>query len=243
MERRLAAILAADVVGYSRQMDADEAGTLARLNTLRRERIEPLIASHRGRVFKLMGDGILVEFASAVDAVACAADWQVNASGEDLQFRIGVNLGDVMIEDGDVFGNGVNVASRLEALADPGGILLSGNVHDEVRGKLDLSFEDLGAQSVKNIDEPMRAYRVVLASTPSPEITPTDKVRAEIPPTTQRRADRLGVAVLPLNNMSPGTTADAFADGITEDIITALSRSHALDVTARNPISVTLPGR
>lgn len=234
MERRLAAILAADVVGYSRQMDADEAGTLARLNTLRRERIEPLIASHRGRVFKLMGDGILVEFASAVDAVACAVDWQVNASREDLHFRIAVNLGDVMIEDGDVFGNGVNVASRLEALADPGGILLSGNVHDEVRGKLDLSFENLGARSVKNIDEPVRTYRVLLASTPSTEGTPPDNDRADKPMAAPRRSDKLGVAVLPLNNMSPGTTTDAFADGITEDIITALSRSHALNVTARN---------
>ena len=229
MERRLAAILAADVVGYSRQMDADEAGTLARLNTLRKERIEPLIARHRGRVFKLMGDGILVEFASAVDAVACAAEWQIGATGEELQFRIGINLGDVMIEDGDVFGNGVNVASRLEALADPGGILLSGNVHDEVRGKLDQTFEDIGAQSIKNIDEPVRAFRVVLGSVPRSE-----KPRRDKPAVTQRRGDRLGVAVLPLNNMSPGTTADAFADGITEDIITALSRSHALDVTARN---------
>lgn len=224
MERRLAAILAADVVGFSREMGADEAGTLARLNALRRERIEPLISTHRGRVFKLTGDGILVEFASAVDAVACAAEWQDGASGEDLQFRIGVNMGDVMVEDGDVYGNGVNVASRLEALADPGGVLVSGNVHDEVRGKLDLVFEDIGEQSVKNIETPVRAYRVVLGAVARP---------AMHRPST-RSPDKLGVAVLPLNNLSPGAGSDAFADGITEDIITALSRSFVVDVTARN---------
>ncbi|MEE4239072.1 MAG: adenylate/guanylate cyclase domain-containing protein, partial [Anderseniella sp.] len=152
MERRLAAILAADVVGYSRLMAADEAGTLARLNQLRKQQLEPLIESHRGRVFKLMGDGILVEFASVVDAVSCAIAWQNSLAGEDLLFRIGVNLGDVMVEDGDIYGNGVNVAARLEAIADPGSICLSGNVYDEVRGKLDLAVEDMGAQTVKNID-------------------------------------------------------------------------------------------
>ena len=124
MERRLAAILAADVVGYSRLMAADEAGTLARVSRLRKEQLEPLIERHRGRVFKLMGDGILVEFASVVDAVSCAIAWQNSLAGDDLLFRIGVNLGDVMVEDGDIYGNGVNVAARLEAIADPGSICL-----------------------------------------------------------------------------------------------------------------------
>jgi TolB-like protein len=224
MERRLAAILAADVVSYSRLMGADEVGTLARLNKLRKERIEPVIADHRGRVFKLMGDGILVEFASVVDAVNCAVAWQVGAAKESLRFRIGINLGDVMFEDGDIFGNGVNVAARLEALADPGGICLSGNVHDEVRAKLDFSFEDMGSQTVKNIAEPVRAYRVVM-DTPA---------QAEAPRPVPRPSEKLGVAVLPLNSMSSDATQDAFAEGITEDIITALSRSYVFDVTARH---------
>lgn len=224
MERRLAAILAADVVSYSRLMGAEEARTLARLNKLRKERIEPLIANHRGRVFKLMGDGILVEFASVVDAVSCAAAWQINAGEEDLHFRIGINLGDVMVEDGDLFGNGVNVAARLEALADPGGICLSGNVYDEVHAKLDLSFEDMGPQTVKNITEPLRAYRVLL-ETP----VQTEKLRS-----VTQTSSKLGVAVLPLDSMSSDAAQDAFADGITEDIITALSRSYVFDVTARN---------
>ncbi|MFD1158767.1 adenylate/guanylate cyclase domain-containing protein [Roseovarius aestuarii] len=206
MERRLAAILAAYVVSYSRLMGADEARTLARLNKLRKERIEPLIASHRGRVFKLMGDGILVEFASVVDAVSCAAAWQIRVGEEDLHFRIGINLGDVMVEDGDIFGNGVNVAARLEALADPGGICLSGNVHDEVRAKLDLSFEDMGPQTVKNITEPVRAYRVLLESS----------VQTEKPRSVTQTSSKLGVAVLPLNSMSSDAAQDAFADGITE---------------------------
>jgi adenylate cyclase len=162
VERRLAAILAADVVGYSRLMGEDEAGTLARLTKARKERIEPLISTHRGRVFKLMGDGILVEFSSVVDAVTCAVAWQTDLTDADLRFRIGVNLGEVIVEDDDIYGNGVNIAARIETVADPGGICLSGNVHDEVRGKLDLAFQDMGVQSLKNIAEPVRAYRVVL---------------------------------------------------------------------------------
>ena len=161
MERRLAAILVADVVGYSRLMGEDETGTLARLSRLRKERIEPLISEHRGRVVKLMGDGILAEFASVVDAVTCAVAWQNHLAEEALRFRIGVNLGDVIVEDGDIYGNGVNVAARLEALAEPGGICLSGTVHDEVKHKLKLDFEDLGERSLKNIDAPVRIYRVV----------------------------------------------------------------------------------
>ncbi|MEP4196031.1 MAG: adenylate/guanylate cyclase domain-containing protein [Aliishimia sp.] len=165
------------------------------MNKLRKERIEPLIDSHRGRIFKLMGDGILVEFASVVDAVNCAAAWQISSGEEDLCFRIGINLGDVMVEDGDMFGNGVNVAARLEALADPGGICLSGIVHDEVRAKLKFSFEDMGSQTVKNLTEPVRAYRVLLE-------TP---LQTEKPRSAPQTSGKLGVAVLPLNNMSSDT--------------------------------------
>jgi adenylate cyclase len=238
LERRLAAILAADVVGYSRLMGEDEAGTLARLTRLRKERLEPLIATHRGRVFKLTGDGILVEFASAVDAVGCAAAWQTGAADTDLRFRIGVNLGEVIVEDGDIYGNGVNLAARLEAVADPGGVCLSGNVHDQVRGKLDLAFEDMGAQSLKNIAEPVRAYRVVLDVGAPPEMPPGTPPAETPPPGTQAqatpRSGKPALAVLPLNNMSGDAAQEGFADGITEDIITALSRSYAFDVTARN---------
>jgi adenylate cyclase len=223
LERRLAAILAADVVGYSRMMGADETGTLARLSALRRDRIEPLIAEHRGRVFKLMGDGILAEFPSVVDAVACAVAWQKAMAGEDLLFRIAVNLGDVIADEGDVYGNGVNVASRLEALADPGGICLAGTVHGEVRHKLDLRFEDMGEQRIKNIDEPVRVYRVTL-----------DGGAATRPVTAPSATGKPSVAVLPFNNMSGDPDQEFFADGITEDIITALSRTRWYHVTARN---------
>ncbi len=172
MERRLAAILAADVVGYTRLMGADEAGTLARLKALRGEVIDPEIARRNGRIVKLMGDGSLVEFASVVDAVACAAAIQrTNAVREAdlaenlrLTLRIGVNLGDVIVEGEDIYGDGVNIAARLEGLAEPGGICVSDIVHQSVKAKLDLTFEDLGPQQVKNVVEPVRAYRVRLTS-------------------------------------------------------------------------------
>lgn len=205
-------------------MGVDEVGTLARLKALLRERIEPLIERHRGRVFKTTGDGVLVEFSSVIDAVGCAALWQSELPEGELRFRIGINLGDVMIEDGDIFGNGVNVAARLETLADSGGICLSGNVYDEVRGKLGLTFEDMGMRTFKNIAEPVRTYRVILD-----RVSPT-----EAPKPKTHGSARLGIAVLPFSNLSSGTTSDDFADAITEDIITALSRSHILDVTARN---------
>ncbi len=158
MERRLAAILAADVVGYSRLMGEDEAGTLAILSRMRKERIEPLIAEHRGRIVKLMGDGILAEFASVVDAVSCAIAWQKSIAEQGLQFRIGVNLGDIIIEDGDIYGHGVNVAARLEEIAEPGGICISGNVFEQIDGKVDHVFADLGEHQVKNISKPVRVY-------------------------------------------------------------------------------------
>ena len=171
VERRLAAILAADVVGYSRLMERDEAGTLARLKTHRKELLEPLVAEHHGRVVKLMGDGALCEFASVVDAVACAVAIQDGMAGreagvpeaERVRFRIGVNLGDVIVEGEDIYGDGVNVAARLEQLAEPGGIVVSGTAYDHLQGKLDRGLAPLGELRLKNIGRPVRAYRVELA--------------------------------------------------------------------------------
>ena len=162
MERRLAAILAADVVGYCRLMGADETGTLAAMRTLRKDTIEPLVASHRGRIVKLMGDGLLVEFGSVVDAVGCALAWQKErqaAEDQTLRFRIGVNLGDIIFEEGDIHGDGVNVAARLEGLAEPGGICISSVVHDQVYRRIDVDFTDLGEQELKNIDRPVRLWQ------------------------------------------------------------------------------------
>ncbi len=168
MERRLAAILAADVVGYSRLMGADEAGTISALKALRQDVIEPLVAAHRGRIVKLMGDGLLVEFQSVVDAVDCAVAWQTRPEknpgegpgGAPLKFRIGINSGDIVIDEGDIYGDGVNIAARLEALADPGDVCVSSTVFDHTRKKVRLGFEDLGERRVKNIPEPLRVYRV-----------------------------------------------------------------------------------
>src|SRR5215470_11017699 len=168
IQRRLAAIVAADVVGYSRLMEADEAGTLAALKARRKEVLEPLVGQHQGRVFKVTGDGVLVEFTSAVNAVQCAVDLQQgmaaanNSQPEErhIVLRIGVNLGDVMVESSDLYGDGVNIAARLEALADPGGILVSGTAYDHIKSKVKVGFDDLGPQNLKNIAEPVRAYRV-----------------------------------------------------------------------------------
>ena len=222
MERRLAAIVAADVVGYSRLMEADEAGTLAALQDFRRDAIDPVIARHRGRIVKLMGDGVLLEFASVVDAVEGAVAWQDAASTSGLGFRIGVNAGDVIVQGDDLYGTGVNVAARLEALAEPGGIYLSAGVHNEVKNKLDLAYEDLGDHQVKNISEPVRVFRIKGAHTPVP------------PPATVPLADKPTVAVLPFTNMSGDHEQDYFADGIAEDIMTLLSRDRWLAVIARN---------
>ncbi|MHC4093635.1 MAG: adenylate/guanylate cyclase domain-containing protein, partial [Planctomycetota bacterium] len=168
MKRRLAAILAADVVGYTRLMGADETGTLQRLTQLRQHVLEPLIAQHHGRVVKLMGDGLLVEFASVVDGLTCAVAWQNSVAGREaeteedkrLQFRIGINLGDVIVEGDDIHGDGVNIAARLEGLAEPGGICLSDDAYRQVRGRLEVAFGDLGEQALKNVAEPLRVYRV-----------------------------------------------------------------------------------
>jgi adenylate cyclase len=236
MERRLAAILAADVVGYSRLVGLDEAGTLAAVKFCRTELIEPPVARHGGRIVKLMGDGILAEFSSAAAAVECAGDIQAgmaryNSDIEDdrlILLRIGVNLGDIVFEDGDIFGDGVNIAARLEARADPGGILMSSVVYDQVRNKLDLAFESVGELDLKNIAEPVRAYRV--AADPSVELA----VAAVKPSDSSALPDRPSVAVLPFANMSGDADQEYFSDGITEDIITELSRFRNLFVIARN---------
>ena len=239
MERRLAAILAADVVGYSRLMGEDETGTLERLKSLRKELVQPGITERKGRIVKLMGDGLLAEFPSVVEAVQCAVDIQQAVPEREadlpdqrrIRLRIGVNLGDIIVEGSDIYGDGVNVAARLEGLASPGGICVSGTVFDHVKGKVGQDFEDLGEQQVKNIDEPVRIYRIALdsgidaseAADTSPSSTPV-----------LEPADKPSVAVLPFNNMSGDPEQDYFADGITEDIITELSRFQSIFVIARN---------
>jgi adenylate cyclase len=228
VERRLAAIVAADLVGYSKMMGEDEAGTLSSLSRLIKELIEPLVTEHHGRIVKLMGDGILAEFGSVVDAVSCAIAWQeqIDKDRDELQFRIGINLGDIILQDGDIFGNGVNIAARLEGLADPGGICLSGNVHDEVQNKIDATYEDLGKQTIKNISEPVRAYRINLEKAPV-MLQSDSRAAHELP-------DKPSIAVLPLTNMSGDPEQEYFSDGISEDIITELSRFRTLFVIVRN---------
>ncbi|WP_342726392.1 adenylate/guanylate cyclase domain-containing protein [Bradyrhizobium sp. B097] len=236
-ERRLAAVLAADMVGFSRLMEADETGTLARLKTHRIELIDPAISKNRGRIIKTTGDGLLVEFHSVVDAVLCAAEVQRRMAKRNtdvaparwMQFRIGINLGDVIVDGADIFGDGVNVASRLEVLAEPGGICISGAVRDQVGDRLeDLSFEDLGDQTVKNIARPIRVFRVHFESGAR---SATDHPSAAAAPVVAKKPS---IAVLPLVNMSGDPEQEFFADGLTEDIITELSRFHDLLVISRN---------
>jgi TolB-like protein/class 3 adenylate cyclase/tetratricopeptide (TPR) repeat protein len=234
VERRLAAILAADVVGYSRLIGADEEGTLGRLKALRAEAIDPKIAGHRGRIVKTTGDGLLVEFASVVDALRCAGEIQAALAESNaplppdrrIEFRIGLHQGDVVAEDGDIFGDGVNVAARLEALAEPGGICVSARVQEDAAGRLDLPFEDIGEQALKNIGRPVRVYRVHGAGAARSQSTP---VQAAIP-----LPDKPSIAVLPFQNMSGDPEQDYFADGMVEEIITALSRIRQIFVIARN---------
>jgi adenylate cyclase len=229
MERRLAAILAADVVGYSRLMEADEAGTLSALKSHRKDLIDPRVAEHHGRVVKLMGDGALIEFGSVIDAVEFAVAVQQsmierNAKVPDIrqiEFRIGINIGDIIVEGEDIYGDGVNVAARLETLSDPGSICVAQNVFNQVKNKVDLGFEDMGEQKVKNITEPVRAYRVQL---PRPSVIDASPVLPDKP----------SIAVLPFNNMSGDPEQEYLSDGITEDIITALSRLRWFLVIARN---------
>jgi len=229
VQRRLAAIMAADVVGYSRLMELDEAGTLATLKARRKGVLEPLVAKYSGRIFKLTGDGVLAEFGSAVNAVQCAIDLQLGMAaansdvpdGHHVVLRIGVNLGDVMVEGSDLYGDGVNIAARLETLAEPGGILVSGTAFDYVRNKVKVGFDDLGAQALKNIAEPVRTYRV----TGAPVVTIA---------TFKSTIDKPSIAVLPFDNMSGDPEQVYFSDGITEDIITELSKFREFLVIARN---------
>jgi adenylate cyclase len=230
LERRLAAILAADVVSYSTLMEKDEAGTLASLSSCISGFIEPLIAQHKGRVVKLMGDGILAEFASAIDAVECAIAWQNNDEKTDredlIQFRIGVNLGDIIIQNDDIFGHGVNIAARLEGLANPGGICVSEDIYRQVKGKIVTDFADIGKQTLKNVEEPVRVYRI---NAGLHSIEPLKGAAKSVEP-----REKPSIAVLPFDNMSGDPEQEYFADGISEDIITALSQLRWLFVIARN---------
>ncbi|WP_409190865.1 adenylate/guanylate cyclase domain-containing protein [Bradyrhizobium sp. RDM4] len=239
VERRLAAILAADVVGYSSLMEKAEEATFAQIGRLRREVIEPALARHKGRLIKTTGDGVLAEFASPVSAVRCGIDIQemLAATAGPIHIRIGINLGDVIVdEQGDVFGEGINIAARLEGLADPGGILVSGKVHSEIEGKLVARFEDRGDQQLKNISRPVRAYALCTDTGPTVALAASQGSRPLLLP------DKPSIAVLPFQNMSGDPEQEYFADGIVEDIITALSRFKALFVIARNS-SFTYKGR
>ena len=251
LQRRLAAILSADVVGYSRLMGLDEAGTLFRLNALRREVIDPTIAAHSGRIVKLMGDGVLVEFASAVEAVTCAIEIQRRLRERDagdsdsnrIQFRIGINVGDIIIEDGDILGDGVNIAARIEGVAEPGGISISEDTWRQVQGKVAANFVDSGEQTLKNIARPLRVYRLDQASAAT--------ISSAAPRTVPAQSDKPSIAVLAFNNMSGDPEQEYFSDGISEDIITDLSKLSELHVIARNstftykgkPVDVKQVGR
>ena len=228
VERRLAAILAADVAGYSRLMGVDEEGTLAALKACRRELIDPKIAEHRGRIVKTTGDGALVEFGSAVDAVRCAMEVQRAMAARNatipedrrITFRIGINVGDIIFDEGDIYGDGVNIAARIETLASPGEICVSDNAYQQIKGKLTLEVSDMGEQQLKNIAQPLRVYGVRLDdNTTRPALA---------------RPDKPSIAVLPFQNMSGDPEQEHFGDGLAEDIITSLSKVHHLFVIARN---------
>jgi len=253
VERRLAAILAVDVAGYSRLMGEDEEGALAALRAVRRELADPKIAEHRGRIVKTTGDGLLAEFASVVDAVRCAVELQREMITRNaaipaqhrVEFRMGINLGDIIIEDGDIFGDGVNIAARLEALAEPGGICLSAAAYEQVRDRLDLAFDDLGEQQVKNIARPVRVFRVTLthpgAMAPG---SPLSRIAGEGAERQRREAgegkqalplpDKPSLAVLPFQNLTGDAEQEYFVDGMVEEITTAIARLPWLFVIARN---------
>jgi len=269
LDRRLAAIMAVDVVGYSRLVGVDEAGTLARVKAHRVELAEPLIGEHHGRVVKLTGDGALAEFGSAVDAVECAVAIQAGVAKREatesderrIRYRIGINIGDIVLEDGDIFGEGVNVAARLEALADPGGICVSRTVYNHVRNKVGLTFESMGEHKVKNIAEPIEIFRVVANGTETAArlrplrsgarmthwLMPTVAALLLLVfigglwhfwPSAPPPKGRPAIAVLPFENLGGDEATGRLADGITEDIITDLARFRDLDVIARNSTEV-----
>jgi len=237
--RRLVAILAADVAGYSRLMGADEEGTHERLQAHLRDLVDPKIKEHRGRIVKNTGDGMLAEFASVVDAVRCAVEVQRGMIDREpdvpeerrIRFRIGVNLGDVIVEEQDIFGDGVNIAARLEALAEPDGICISRVVRDQVRDRLDYTFEDIGEQQVKNITRPVRVYTLCpggMAGSSAARVSPVTSGPSPI------GAPRLSIVVLPFTNLSDDPKQQYFADGVTEDLTTDLSRIAGMLVISRN---------
>ena len=236
VQRRLAAIVSADVVGYSRLIEQDEAGTLATLKDRRRTILVPLVAHHDGRIVKVMGDGVLVEFGSAVNAVACAVELQYRMDGANdrlpekrhVVLRVGINLGDVIVDGGDLYGDGVNVAARLQSMARPGDICVSGSVYDQVKRKLDLRFDELGPQALKNITEPVAVYRVRSPAPGGHEYR--GRADSELLPLPAKPS----IAVLPFTNMSNDPEQETFVDGLTEDLITDLSRDTGLFVIARN---------
>jgi TolB-like protein/class 3 adenylate cyclase len=246
VERRLAAILAADVAGYSRLMGAGEERTLAQLKAVRKILIDPKIAEHRGRIVKTTGDGLLVEFGSAVDGLRCAIAVQRGMAEQNaevpqdqrIEFRIGIHVGDVIIDDNDIFGDGVNIAARLEGIAEPGGVCISDDAQRQIRGKVDIAFDDMGLQQLKNIAEPMRAWRMQIGAS----ALALPKGGAAAASQALALPDKPSIAVLPFQNMSGDPEQEYFADGMVEDIITALSRFKSLFVIARNS-SFTYKGK
>jgi TolB-like protein/class 3 adenylate cyclase len=242
VERRLAAVLAADIASYSRLMGADEEGTLAQLKACRKTVVDPNIAEHRGRIVKTTGDGMLVEFASAVDAARCAVEVQRRMNEQNtnvpqdkrIEFRIGIHVGDIIIDENDIFGDGVNIAARLEGIAEPGGVCISDDAHRQIRGKIDVAYDDMGSQTLKNIIEPMRAWRL--------QIHHNSMTAGIEPQQPLALPEKPSIAVLPFQNMSSDPEQEYFADGMVEDIITALSRFKSLFVIARNS-SFTYKGK
>jgi TolB-like protein/class 3 adenylate cyclase len=247
LERRLAAVLAADVAGYSRLMGVDEEGTLVRLKAVRKALVDPAIASHRGRIVKTTGDGMLIEFVSAVDAVRGAVEVQRGMAEQNaafpqdqrIEFRIGIHIGDIIFDDNDIFGDGVNIAARLEGIAEPGGVCMSNDAYRQVRGKVDVVCDDMGPQPLKNISEPIQAWRVRL------KVQAPSAIQSRSPvsePSALPVPGKPSIAVLPFQNMSGDPEQEYFADGMVEDIITGLSRSKSLFVIARNS-SFTYKGK
>jgi len=247
VERRLAAVLAADVAGYSRLMGVDEEGTLAQLKTFRRTLVDPTIAKHRGQIVKTTGDGMLVEFASAVEAARCAFEVQRGMAGKNtevpqvkrIEFRIGIHLGDIIIDDNDIFGDGGNIAARLEGLAEPGGVCISDDTQRQIRGKVDIAFGDMGLQALKNIAEPIRAWRMQMDDASASALP---KIIAAWSSQVLPLPDKPSIAVLPFQNLSGDPEQEYFVDGMVEEITTALSRIGWLFVIARNS-SFTYKGR